>query len=324
MPKRKNFSRSRSRGRLRLRGSGLASGIAAGANFMHSFMSSRTRQKNLQSYPRPITGQRDQSQLYRRKRMPFRRRKRWVQFKRRVNAVIEKRTGVKFTVLVNTQNATSSANKQGYTNIHTIMGLNGTATSTNDVSILLDYAVIGGLITSKTAGKIVITGCLCETQVHNVGLEDAWLDCYYWRSKKQVPTSLGDFGAVWVDALVDTIGLFPVGGSALDPNDYGATPFQGVQLAKTVRVFKKTRTLLTPGGVVQVETRSGKNYPRTWSFDEEYSMDRCTEGVFFVFYGVPTAVATIAEGVNLRFTTNKNYSWHIVQDARLHAGTNLA
>lgn len=304
------------------RGLAAAGGRALSTAFRFRGNGGGSGTNRLRSYPRPITVQRDQSTLYRRRGMPRFRRRRWVRFNRKVSAVIQKHVGSKYTVLLRNVAGTSAANKQGQSSIHTILGLNGSSTDTNDVSQLFDAAVNAGFITTKLSGKLMITGVLCETQISNESVGEVWLDCYYWRAKKPLTTAIANMGALWTDALTDLASIAPIGGSTLDPSDYGVTPFQGPQLAKQVRIWRKTRTLLPVGGVVQIETRSAKNYLRSWTFDEDYSMDRITEGVYFVWYGVPTAVNTTADNTAIRFSTNVNYTWKVIEDAQFHGGTN--
>lgn len=278
-------------------------------------------------YPAALTAHHDRGTIYRYKRMPYRRKRQWKNFTRKVQHVLQKTTGSKFTVITRKGNATSPAGAQGYFNIHTVMGLNGSAStseSCRDVSHLFDLAVQAGIINQKNAGKIVVTGFMAETQIHNIGSEDVWLDCYYWRCKKPVPksTATDGFGVLWAESMTDMLGIFPPGGSKPNPNSYGVTPFQGGnQMAKSIRIWKKTRQLIAPGNTIQLETRSGKNYVRSWAFDEEYAMDRCTEGILFLWYGVPTAANDVSTATSLQFSTNVNYTWHVIMEAQQFSGT---
>jgi len=256
--------------------------------------------------------------------MPRFRRKRWGSFKKRVKAVIGSTVASKYTVFVQSVTIASVANKQASSSCHTVMGLNGAVNQTDDVSSLFLAAFNAGLLQTQRSGRIVVTGWLCETQVYNAGSNAAWVDMYYWRCKRRVSTVLPNFSTVWSNALADMSGVIvPAGGSTLDVADYGVTPFQGPELAKSVQIWKKTRALLPVAGVIQVETRSGKNYMRDWTNDEEYSMDTCTEGVFFVVYGVPGANLN-ADATTVKFSVNKNYTWKVVENASYMGATNVA
>lgn len=287
------------------------------ARFSRTF--SRGRSK-LRSAPGAISTQHDVSHVYRKRRMPRRRRRAWVRFSRKVKAVGLKASSQHYNVILRNGAFTSVADKQGFVQVHTTMGLNGDA-DTNDVSRLLDLAVASARILKKDAGKLIVSGWMCETQIVNVGANAGYVDLYYWRCKAKVPAALPSAADVWVNGLGDLDTLFPIGGSPLDIQDYGVTPFQSPNFSRLINIYQKKRVLLNPGGVTQVETRSGKNYYRNWSVDEEYSMDKCTEGILMVTYGVPSAANVVATPMSLRVSTNKTYTWHVDMDATMTGGT---
>lgn len=302
-------------------------GAAFGARAGYQLSSSLRNRRRFNG--KPLTNQRDMGTMYRRKRMPYRRRKRWISFKRKVQAVTQQMTGKLQNIILRGGNVTSLANKQTGYGGHCVMGLNGDG-DTNDVSYLFDRAntfLGGGFL--KTAMKIQVTGWMCETQIQNESAAETsspsgvWCDLYYWRCKRRISSITDSFLGVWTEALGDLSSTVPIGGSILDWNDYGITPFQG-GLAKGITIWKKVRTYLPPGGVTQIETRSGKNYSRVWGTDEEYSMDTCTEGVFMIFYGTPSTTNATADPVNVRLSTNKNYTWRIIQNNINAGGTSQA
>jgi len=287
------------------------------ARFSRTFSRGRSRAR---SNPGAIGTQHDVSFVYKKRRMPRRRRRAWVKFTRKVKAVNLKNTAQHHNVFLRNGAFTSVADKQGFVQVHTAMGLNGDA-DTNDVSRLLDLAVASARILKKDAGRIIVSGWMVETQVSNVGTVGGYVDLYYWRCKSKVPAALPSVADVWVNGLSDLDTLFPVGGSPLDIQDYGVTPFQSPNFSRLVNVYMKKRIFLAPGGVTQVETRSGKNYYRNYSVDEEYSMDKCTEGILMVTYGTPTVAFPVASPMSLRVSTNKSYTWRIDMDATMTGGT---
>jgi len=252
--------------------------------------------------------------------MPRRRKRAWIKYSRKVKAVIQSSLGSNFFIILRSAVVQNNLNKQAVYNGHTVMGLNGAATDTNDVSQIFDRAIAASLLSQKDSGRLMVTGWMAETQVVNSGTAPAYLDMYYWRCTRLVPAALNKFENVWSNALTDMTPNFPIGGSALDIADYGITPFQGV--SRHCQIWKKVRTKLEAGEVTQVETRSGRNYYRMWGFDEEYSMaPRCTEGIFFVFYGVPTTTAAFGDTCTLRFATNVNYTWKVLENAVNYGAT---
>lgn len=250
--------------------------------------------------------------------MPRRKRKRWTSFKKKVMHIATNLTGLKQSVWTHTQQVTSPADTQTFIDNHVAMSLYSGATGNYDH--MQNLYTLARTINAGTNPnqKLVVSGWLVETQIVNQAATTAYIDMYYWRAKKDVPnTAFGSFAALWAESLADTDTIVLPGVTALTVDDYGVTPFQGIQLAKSVRIWKKTRVKLAPGGVTQIETRSGRNYYRNQSFDEDYTMGRgVTEGVFMVTYGIPTNVNVKATSVDLRVTSNYNYSWRLIQDSR--------
>lgn len=297
----------------------------AAYNSYRSRSSNTTNQgRGLNATPAPITGFEDARTTYRHRRMPRRKKIRWRKFVKRARAVDLGLSAANFLVLTRQQTLNTSPNKQGYGNIHTVMGLNGD-TSTQDVyQIALRVAALTSGNYYQT--KFAVTGWLAETQVVNTSSSVAYLDLYYWRCHKTVPQliggSSGGASRLFQHGLLDLTASFPLGGSSLDPTDYGVTPYQSPQFSGYLKVYKKTRVKLSPGGVTQIETRSGRNYFRNFEVDQENAMDKCTEGIFFICYGSPTAANPTADNITLLFSTNINYTYKILQRNVLTGGTN--
>lgn len=321
---RRNYRRSW--GPVAVRGAAYA--VRSAYNNFKSRSSNSTNQgRGLQSTPAPITGFEDARTTYTRKRMPRRKRRVWRRFVKKARAVDLGLSAPNFYVAVRNASISSAANKQTVTDIHTVLGLNGSF-STSDVR---DIATRVASLTTGTADqqKFAITGWLAETQVVNTSAGVAYLDLYYWRCYKAVPDTVsgtaGSAVTLFSLGLADLAGAFPIGGSTLDALDYGVTPYQSPKFSGYLKVYKKTRVKLSGGGgVTQIETRSGRNYFRDYSVDEELSMDkRCTEGILMIAYGTPSATNGTADPVTLRFATNINYTYKVLQRNIITGGTNV-
>lgn len=276
------------------------------------------------SAPGPITGESDWRHVYRRKPMPRRRRKRWTSFRRKVTHIIRKQVAPQFQVFARQQTITAISSQQTLSNIHTVLGATGAAPQTTDISELFNRALfiadINGIVPTRSNLRLHITGWMCETSIKNNEAETCYLDCYYWKTKRDLPSAIADFSALWNASLGDVANNAPVvaGTTSLSTGDYGVTPFQGAQLAKTVNIYKKVRVKIAAGGTCQLEQRSGRDYYRVWSFDEHYSLIRnCTEGIFFVAYGAPNTLNPVSAPVNLSLSTNVNYTWRAIADNRM-------
>lgn len=263
--------------------------------------------------------------------MPARRRKPWVRFVKRTQAVLQKAIAPVFQIRLRSGQVSSAANKQGIFSPHTILGSYSTDNSTNDIDYLHDRVSQLAATGEFEPDKFMVTGWLAETQIINEGATTAYIDMYYWRCKHSVPLTVGvSTGATATTAAsIMEHSLFalhpvnPLGGSGLDVTDYGVTPFQGVNFAKMLNIYKKVRVKLAVGGVTQVEQRSGRNYFLDTHFAGNYGMLRGkSEGILMIFYGVPTDTFTTAAPAELRFSTNVNYTVRLMKSATTAGGTN--
>lgn len=275
--------------------------------------------------PAPITGESDWRNVYRKKRFPRRRKKRWVRFVRKVKHVVSKGLAPQFNVLVKTVTVSAIAGSQGSTDIFTVLGSNGNS-HTNDMSYLFDRAFatiipntsIGGQ--TKQSLRIQVTGWMAECVVVNYGLTLVYLDCYYWRTKKNYKSEGLGVKDLWTNSLgnVDA-NIVPTGTETkLTIDDYGVTPFQGPTFVKHCEIWKKTRVKIPSQGTAQFVLRSGRDHYRSWSFDQDFALlQGATEGILFVQYGAPTELVPITSGSGLRYTLNTNYTWRVQQDNRM-------
>lgn len=286
----------------------------------------RTRSKN-GTAPAPITGESDYRGLYRRKSMPARRRRRWVKFVRKVRSVVDRGLGPNFNVRVTNGTLACPANGQGMSMLHTVCGSAGSDPHTNDLKFLANLMVTfypqtgPGPVASPNnyTLRYIVSGYMVETMITNLETYPVFVDMYYWRSKKDVPVAIGDIVSVWGNSLIDLRQNQVVSATvdSLTMDDYGVTPFQGTQFAKTIRVYKKTRVKLAGGSCTQVETRAARDIVVNYGYAEHYSMLRgITNGILFVGYGTPDAASAIARAANLAIVTNKNYTWRAIWDSR--------
>lgn len=323
------FSRKRTWGqRARSFANGAYQGYQTARAIKRARTNSRTNStRQLRSDPFPITGENDASRTYRRKPMPRRKRRAWVKFTKRVGAVQLKNVGSNYLVLTRTQTLTADANKQTATGIHTALGLNSASRFCNDMA---QISAMAGGVSNQSAypNKFVVSGWMMETQIKNDSASQVYIDLYYWRCTKRVPRVIDgldtDASALVTAGLGDLVPANPTGGSSLDIADYGVTPFQSPQFYKSCKVYKKLRVKLAVGGVTQIETRSGRNYFRNYGIDEDYGMDRCTEGVLMFTYGTPSATNATSDPVTLRLSTNVNYTYKVLLANRMGGGTNVA
>lgn len=300
-------------------------GIAQSALQAYQSSSSRTMtQSKKRSNPPPITGESDWRRVYTRRRMPARRRRRWVRFSKKVQHVIGKSVAPKFNVFTRGETFTSLGNKQVVIANHTVLGGNGASPHTNDITDLVRIAQ--GTMPLETTDpsttlspwRIKVTGWMIESSITNNSVHTIYIDMYYWRTKRDVPAAIESVSNLWEESVADLARNSGLSTNAIATIDYGITPFQGVQFAKNVNIYRKQRIKLAPGGTTQVEQRSGRNYLFDYGFVEHYSMvRRATEGILMVAYGSPDPAFVLARDVNITMSTNVNYTWRVLLSGRV-------
>lgn len=307
-------------------GPGVASAARSAFKTFRSRTNTRTRGSK-RSYPLPITGESDFRSVYKRKRYPRGRKKRWVGFVRKVKHVIHKSVAPQFNVLLRNLTVAQAAGTQACNDIFTVLGSNSAVSHFADIAYLFERALANRIpdnallpLTIKQNMRLVVSGWMAECCISNTGETLVYLDCYYWRCKRNVKKETLALTNLFAQSLADVNEnmVATATETGLSITDYGVTPFQGVEFAKCINIWKKTRIKIGPGGTTQLEMRSGKDHVRNFSFDEDYSMlAGVTEGIFFIQYGAPGVLTPQTSGSTLVFSTNTNYTWRVVQDNRM-------
>jgi len=306
--------------------------VQAGVKAYRSFnkwSQSRGKEKHA---PAPITGESDFRNVYKRKPMPARRRKRWVRFTRQVNHVVEKAVQPNYLVITEAYvMGTATAGKQsaGWASLY---GVNSTTDNVDFIDIRRIFqraAGVSGASATEMNRRAHISGALMEVSLYNNAITTCYVDCYYWRCKRDCATegtvpagpggigyNLGDVNDLVTAGLSQLTANIPAGGSTLDIGDYGVTPFQSPVFSRHCQVWKKTRIKLAPGGTAQLELRDGKNYWLNWQYVVNFLMRRrMTQGIYFIVYGAPVAPGFASSASSVNISVNKNYTWRRVQDS---------
>lgn len=229
-----------------------------------------------------------------------------------------------YNVRTYTHRLSNPPNTQTANANHTILGASTGGPINDDIRYLVDIWVANQPPSGVSIGSepdaiyqnIQITGWICETMITNLADYPVFIDMYYWRAIKDVPSNLPTINQIWSSALLELEPNMTTdpGKTSITTEDYGVTPFQGNDFAKKIRIWKKTRVKLAAGSVTQIETRSGRNYYINYGYASSYSMLRnVTQGVYFVCYGSPGPAeeGSLARPVDLQITTNKNFTWRV-------------
>jgi len=293
-----------------------------------------SNQSRAKSNPAPVTGESDWRSVYRRRRFPRQRRRRWVSFVRKTQAVIDKSFSPSFFVATRAATVDTTSNHQSTASIHTILGGNNSSVQEGydigRIHSLVDNFGSEGQDVEWDPERFRVTGWLAETQIVNASPWTVYVDAYYWRTKRDLPVLSGtdgaSFGLFLNRQMADTIPNFPTAGSAVDIDDYGVTPYQNARFAKNFTIYKKTRMKLGGGSTAQIEQRSGRNYFFDWKWDRQRGFRAgVTEGIFFIVYGTPgldeaNVFHDLARPSEVHFASNVNYTYRVVRSAVSTAG----
>jgi len=220
--------------------------------------------------------------IYRKKRMPRKRRKRWASFVKKVGAVEERQLGTR-TVLFNDQLSQTSGATTGQNSL--TVGLYGFVNST--AGWLNDMNQIGQLenesnptanagATINNNSKIVFTSAIMDITLRNVstfrsGGEDNLasdaaleLDIYEVYLRKEA----GDIGGVGAfETISDMLNRYDeaeIGGTGtgIAISDRGASPFElGSALSRCgIKILKKTKFFIPNGQTITWQTRDPKRH----------------------------------------------------------------
>jgi len=278
----------------------------------------RNRSSRQSRDPPPLTGEHDYRNVYRKKRMPWRKKKKWINFKKKVNAVIDKRVGTHANLITRSSIRAAVAGTQTNVTVHTVLDRFDFEELRDRVAAISPGTSIS--IPGNTM-RYVISGTFVESTHTNTSSNVIFVDLYYWRTKRDVPTAeFANFEAL----ITSTTGSSPnwaggPAGSPLVPSDLGWTPFVSVAAHRFLEIYNKRRVKVNPGGVFQVTQRSSRNiYVKNDVFMDQKSLVRgMTHGVYMVVYGAPTAgvpPGSQASASELASTVHKTFYWKVIQN----------
>lgn len=300
--------------------------IKAGAKRLASraFSRSSTRSSKRQHTEAPITGDVDQRIVYQRKRFPKHRKKRWVQFKKKVRHIQFKDIKPHFAVFAYGVDDLSLDGKQFALSSFTVLGFHGHNEEANDVGRLWGLVPTAGSVGASVpavvdSSSIRVTGYNAECVLRNDNNHAMYVECYYWRCIRDCPLDAISNPVhnktvvnLWRQGLENLNANFPVGGSTLDFEDYGCSPFHSPLFSHYIRVYRKTRILMGALGTTQIGLRSGKDMKFTYDKNEHLLAKKgITNGVLFVWYGVPGNMSNISTSSRLRVSVNKSFTYRV-------------
>jgi hypothetical protein len=215
--------------------------------------------------------------------MPWRKKKRWVRFKRKVNAITERNLGTRM-VLFNKQAefCNNVATVQGHCSL-ALYGRESTSTVStwfNDLRYMAnlendgDPTAAAGETVADNA-KMFFTSGVLDMTIRNTSTKDGSLDSectlevdvYELIFKRHAEIGPISYGTV--DALLQanqTLGIYdqnvPAQGFRISIDQRGATPFEinKASIQNKMKVLKKTKFFIRPGNTITYQVRDPKRH----------------------------------------------------------------
>ena len=294
-----------------------------------------------------VTFQRDKSNVYRRRRMPYKKKKRWVRFVKKVNAVDERELGTR-TVLynktINFANSTPQQQTLGYCALYSLQSPAGAGFEShmNDLKGISGLenqgnptAVVGERVGPST--KLMFHSAVMDMTVRNNSFitgqpegsgNTLELDVYEVIASKKWNDASGIKGNL-VQVLEKGDTETPViggTGNAIAPQDRGATPWELPAAISRygLKVLKKTKYFLQGGQTMTYQIRDASRHVTTVGYLEDSqgaNKPGWTRHVFMVAKSVPgtllgTDANQITELLTLGVTRKYMYKVEGINESR--------
>lgn len=276
-----------------------------------------------------ITGQHDRQVQYKKRRMPKYKRRRWVNFVKRVTAATQNRKGTRTFVFNRTTEVTAAAATVQTVVSCMLYGRNGvnvsnTVNAEHGMSDLFD---IFNNASYSDSTKIQLMSGLCDITMTNTGTTGIEMDIYEVYFRKSNTAYDNNYNAI-VQAQAETVTLGAA--NSLEITDRGVQLFDIPQFMRNTgcTIFKKVKVFIPVNGTTTYQIKSNKNWfiDRTQAENSTsatpaglggYIMPYKTRGIIAVFKGVTggTAIPKLSIGSTHR------YAWKFDTDSRVGDGT---
>lgn len=260
-----------------------------------------------------VTGHYDKSFVYKKKRMPRFKKRRWRRFKRKVNAVIDK--GIQPTnVLRNTQDLVTQAaalqsmlffglytgksnTNERYDDIYSV--LTADTKVTEYTKVRFDTGVFDMTLTNLSTNTGATATCSIE------------VDIYHVRFFRQINNQAE--GGTWEDLRDNASTSVPNNTTGFTHSDVGITPFQlPAMISKSkMNIIKKTKYFVPYGSSITYQIRDPKShYIMIGEINNKnsWTIPKVTQGIIIVAKCVPMATETFAVQYKIGHTRLYKYS----------------
>lgn len=288
-----------------------------------------------------VTSQHDSKLIYRKKRMPAKRRKRWTNFIKKVEAVEDTHKAQR-SVVFNDQVTLDNGNGINQPQQYQFCPLYSAKSTTayggqyaNGLFSDLNRIVSTEFATQRNVRHIRFTAAILDITIAgqtdpDVIYPPTEVDLYYCQFRKDV------YHADFVNLVNESQGLLPtlpvsipgappVPQQQVDLIQAGVTPFEIPTLCSTMKIMKKEKIITNTGGITTRQWRipANKNlYSRDFrhlnqsspiAFDQDmFAMKGWTCGILIIAKGTPSS-GTAARPLKLEVAITRSYHYKIYE-----------
>lgn len=287
---------------------------------------SRTLTKNTVRSGNGVTSQRDVRQVYRRRRMPRRKRKRWVNFVKKVHAATDASVATRSVLFNNTLQIGGTAAAQTVGTI-SLYGWRGTvatdAVGTADVRTMTQRDAD----IDATNEKWRFTSGVLDCTASNIGGAPLEVDVYEVIKTGRSRVTNGNLNLEYTAMLAATDPQpSGAGGAYTNPTIFtrGWTPFNcSLASVKGIKIIKKTKYFLPEGETFTYQIRDPKNH---WVGGEDINdasgNEFCKEGMTrMLFIVAKSVVGSLSDTFELVVGCTRSYHYKVYQSNKHYDGT---
>lgn len=257
----------------------------------------------------PVTNQYDVKNMYTRRRRrrrggrrKFRRARRFAQS---VQRVIQRQMGLKVQTFVANFADAPTSTTQGFKGFM-LGGAAGLANVSNDLNVIytLEYTTPASVVTSVLSFKSMVM----DIEVVNThATVTIVVDAYYVYVKHHVQESgFGSLDQAFATSVAQ-MGLI-TGGTPLNPNQPGVTPWDASDFGSAYTIYRKQRLVLSPGQVASFLLKSNRVMNIEGNNVVNMFQLKGQKGLLFVYSGVSTGAGVPASSIG--FNTSRSYHYY--------------
>lgn len=266
---------------------------------------------------RQVTAQHDMSTVYHRRRMPRRRRRRWVRQVRLHRRLNDLSLGTRNIIFKYDGAHTATAGNQGHITF-CLYGLHGTSNTRglNDLSRIIgtegtanDQGISASVKNKKLHFKSAVMDCTLVNNADTV----VELDMYYFFVTRNT-----DAMSNVSDAMTDVINnssLITSTGSPFTVSSVGVTPFDCSNVAQYIKIYKVKKVILGTGQITSFMIRSaGDKYLNQDSVEQTsdmFGLKGYTKGVFIISKGAPNNTTGAPTDVSIHYHMQNKYHYTV-------------